>query len=191
MRKVPTLPSTIPKRLLCTKKKKTNPWHVLVPNDFINSRKWSRKEGVVFKINMEKMYVEWRIVEKMLNRFGVGDRWKRWIWEYISSTSSSILVNGSPSCQFKVSWCVVVVGVGGGGWGLCVLGRGAFISFFFLFMIVFESFDCSHSKGSRTRAILKVLMLVEVGRYHSPLVCRYTILFIFTNWEEVAVSENS
>lgn len=40
-----------------------------------------RREGVIFKIDLEKAYdhVEWEFVDYMLHRFGFSDRWCGWI----------------------------------------------------------------------------------------------------------------
>lgn len=45
-------------------------------NEVIDSRKKWRKEGVIFKIDMEKAYdhVEWGFVDYMLGRFSLGDK---------------------------------------------------------------------------------------------------------------------
>ena len=58
----------------------------------------------MFKIDLEKAYdhVEWEFVDYILFKFGFGGIWREWICECISTTSFSILVNGSPSKLFKV-----------------------------------------------------------------------------------------
>lgn len=71
---------------------------VLIANELIDSRKRPKDEGVIFKIDLEKAYdhVEWYFVDYMLFRFGFGKIWCGWIYECISTTSFSVLVNGSP-----------------------------------------------------------------------------------------------
>eukprot|EP00268_Persea_americana_P059585 TRINITY_DN7332_c0_g2_i1.p1 TRINITY_DN7332_c0_g2~~TRINITY_DN7332_c0_g2_i1.p1 ORF type:complete len:165 (+),score=21.69 TRINITY_DN7332_c0_g2_i1:122-616(+) len=72
---------------------------ILIANELIDSRKMAFKEGAIFKIDLEKAYdhVDWKFVDYMLGRFGFGNRWRGLIKECISSTSFSVLVNGSPS----------------------------------------------------------------------------------------------
>lgn len=51
---------------------------VLMANELIDSRKRMKKEGVIFKIDMEKVYdhVEWGFIDYMLGRFGFGVTWR-------------------------------------------------------------------------------------------------------------------
>ena len=72
-------------------------------NELIDSRKRSKVDGVLLKIDLEKAYdhVGWNFVNYMFLRFGFGETWRRWMQECISTTSFSVLVNGSPSKLFK------------------------------------------------------------------------------------------
>ena len=49
---------------------------VLIANELVDARKWSKKPGVIFKIDVEKAYdhVEWSFADYTL-RFGFGERW--------------------------------------------------------------------------------------------------------------------
>lgn len=78
---------------------------VLIANELIDSRKRSKVDGVLLKIDLEKAYnhVDWNFVYYMLIIFGFGETWRRWMHECISTTSFSVLVNGSPSKLFKGS----------------------------------------------------------------------------------------
>lgn len=50
---------------------------MLIANDLIDSRKNSKSEGVIFKIDLEKAYdhVDWNFVDYMLFGFGFGETW--------------------------------------------------------------------------------------------------------------------
>ncbi|KAE8669530.1 hypothetical protein F3Y22_tig00112231pilonHSYRG00215 [Hibiscus syriacus] len=63
-----------------------------------------REEGVVFKVDFRRAYdsVEWPILLRLLRIMGFGDRWISWIYLCISSASISVLVNGSPTNEFKM-----------------------------------------------------------------------------------------
>ena len=78
---------------------------VLVANELIDSRKRSKVEGVIFKIDLEKAYdhVGGNFIDYMLLRFGFGETWQGWMRECISTSSFSVLVNGSPSKLDKAS----------------------------------------------------------------------------------------
>lgn len=78
---------------------------MLIANELIGSRKRPENEGVIFNIDLVKAYshVEWSFVNYTLFQFGFGETWKKWIHESISTTSFSVLVNGSLSKLFKTS----------------------------------------------------------------------------------------
>ena len=65
---------------------------VLVANELIDSRKWMKKEGLIFKIDLEKAYdhVKGDLLDYMMLIFGFGERWRGWMKECISSTSFSV-----------------------------------------------------------------------------------------------------
>lgn len=78
---------------------------MLIANELIDSRKRPNNEGVIFNIDLVKAYdhMECSFVDYMLFQFGFGETWQKWIHECISTTSFSVLVNGSPSKLFKTS----------------------------------------------------------------------------------------
>ena len=137
---------------------------ILNANELIHSRKRSRKEGVIFKIDLEKAY-------DMLGRFGFGSKWRGWIWECISSTSFSILVNGSHLSLFIASRG---------------LRQGDPLSPF-LFTLVVEVLGTLLSKAKEMRLIEGF----EVGSNGEAIThlqfADDTILFTFARWEEIIV----
>jgi len=54
------------------------------------------------KVDYEKAYdsVNWDFLYYMLNRLGFCDKWVGWIRECLTSSSVSVLVNGSPTKEF-------------------------------------------------------------------------------------------
>ena len=61
-----------------------------------NIGKKRKKEGVMFKIDFEKAYdhVEWDFIDHVLEKKGLGDRWRKWIRGCLSSSNFSIMVTG-------------------------------------------------------------------------------------------------
>ncbi|MFS7909622.1 putative RNA-directed DNA polymerase [Helianthus anomalus] len=67
---------------------------------------WSRCVGkslFLFKIDFEKAYdnVHWEFLIGVMRQMGFPDRWCNWIYGVLSSASSSVLVNGSPTIEFE------------------------------------------------------------------------------------------
>ncbi|XP_028074331.1 uncharacterized protein LOC114276709 [Camellia sinensis] len=75
---------------------------VLVANEIVDWWKKTNRKGLIIKLDFEKAYdtVNWNFLFQMLENFGFGPTWTKWIKECISSARVSILVNGSPSTEF-------------------------------------------------------------------------------------------
>ena len=85
--------------------KMISPWQVA----FIQGRKIqdnsiiAHKKRMAIKLDMEKAYdrLEWPFILNVLRNFGFDERWINWVSECISTTSFSILINGSPYGFFQ------------------------------------------------------------------------------------------
>ncbi|MCI19944.1 LINE-1 reverse transcriptase like, partial [Trifolium medium] len=58
----------------------------------------------MMKVDFEKAYdtISWSYLEDMMRRMGFSDIWIKWMRACIFNSSMSILVNGSPTVDFKV-----------------------------------------------------------------------------------------
>nr|GEV32311.1 RNA-directed DNA polymerase, eukaryota [Tanacetum cinerariifolium] len=72
-------------------------------NEFISWRKYHKTKAMIFKADFEKAFdsVRWDYLDGVLNDFGFYVKWRGWIQACLSSAMGSILVNGSPSSEFK------------------------------------------------------------------------------------------
>lgn len=63
-----------------------------------------RMDRIFFKIDFAKAYdsVDWEFLKNMLDFFNFDERWTDWIMEGVSSAYATVLVNGSPSGEFKL-----------------------------------------------------------------------------------------
>ena len=61
--------------------------------------------GLLCKVDFEKAYdsVEWSFLDWVMDKMGFGEKWRKWIMGCVSTTSIFMLVNGSPSRQFRIS----------------------------------------------------------------------------------------
>ena len=67
-------------------------------------KKKNGKKGLMgLKIDMEKAYdrLEWCFLEKVLHGFGFPNIWIQWVMQCVTTTSFSMLINGSPYSFFK------------------------------------------------------------------------------------------
>jgi len=78
---------------------------VLVVNEVINELRRRKKSGVVVKLDFEKAYdsVSWEFLFYMMRRLGFCEKWIQWIKACLESATVSVLVNGSPTKEFKPS----------------------------------------------------------------------------------------
>ncbi|GAU47212.1 hypothetical protein TSUD_403530 [Trifolium subterraneum] len=78
---------------------------VLVLNEIIDLAKRRKDECLIFKVDFERTYdtVSWKYLEKMMIKMGFAEGWLRWMKASIFESSMSVLVNGSPTEDFKVS----------------------------------------------------------------------------------------
>ena len=77
---------------------------VLIANEILDEGKRRKRRGLAIKLDFEKAYgnLNRNFLIKMLNSFEFPEKWVRWISECISSVLSSVLVNGSPTKEFKM-----------------------------------------------------------------------------------------
>lgn len=78
---------------------------VLVANELLDYMKRKKQKGSIFKVDFEKAYdcINWNYLFSVMEQMGFGNKWIGWIRACISSASTSILVNGSPTQEIKFS----------------------------------------------------------------------------------------
>lgn len=77
---------------------------IVIINEPMEEAKRRKNERVIFKINFGKAYdsIEWDFLDEMMERLNFSEKWRRWIMECVSTALASILINGSPSGDFKL-----------------------------------------------------------------------------------------
>ncbi|GJS88285.1 RNA-directed DNA polymerase, eukaryota [Tanacetum coccineum] len=72
-------------------------------NKLISWCKFHKSKAMIFKVDFEKAFdsVRWDYLDGILSNFGFGSKWREWIQGCLSSAMGSILVNGSPTSEFK------------------------------------------------------------------------------------------
>jgi hypothetical protein len=63
-----------------------------------------RHVGVGFKVDFEKAYdfVDWGYLDVVMERMSFPSLWRKWIRECVSTATASVLVNGSPTEEFRL-----------------------------------------------------------------------------------------
>ena len=74
---------------------------VLIANESLDSRLKSGVLGLICELDLEKGYdhVNWNILMYLMERCGVGVKWRKWIQFCISSVRFAVLINGT-QCGF-------------------------------------------------------------------------------------------
>ncbi|GJW94864.1 RNA-directed DNA polymerase, eukaryota [Tanacetum coccineum] len=72
-------------------------------NELISWCKLKKVKTMIFKVDFEKAfdYVGWDYLDDVLKSFGFGDKWCSWISSCLNSAKGLVLVNGSPTSEFK------------------------------------------------------------------------------------------
>ncbi|GJR57534.1 RNA-directed DNA polymerase, eukaryota [Tanacetum coccineum] len=72
-------------------------------NELISWCKFHKSKAMIFKVDFEKAFdsVRWDYLDGILSNFGFGSKWREWIHGCLTSAMGSILVNGSPTSEFK------------------------------------------------------------------------------------------
>ncbi|GKG09710.1 cysteine-rich receptor-like protein kinase, partial [Tanacetum coccineum] len=77
---------------------------VLIANETMKYLKRKKKNSLIFKVDFEKAYdsINWRFLVDIMKKMGFGNKWCNWVHSCLRSSSMSILVNGSPSDEFRL-----------------------------------------------------------------------------------------
>ena len=75
---------------------------ILIANEIVDDAKKSKKELLLFKVDFEKAYdsVDWGYLDEVMVRMNFLVLWRSWITECVTTATTSVLVNGSPTYEF-------------------------------------------------------------------------------------------
>ncbi|XP_071738779.1 uncharacterized protein [Rutidosis leptorrhynchoides] len=75
---------------------------VLIANEIIDELKRKKRKGLIFKVDFEKAFdcIEWDFLFNTMHYMGFGNKWISFIRACLSSSSISVLINGSPTDEF-------------------------------------------------------------------------------------------
>lgn len=76
----------------------------LVAGEIIDTCRQNKAKALILKIDFHKAFdsVAWSFLEWVMNQMGFPGTWSRWMKSCVTSASSSIIVNGSPTAPFKL-----------------------------------------------------------------------------------------
>jgi len=79
--------------------------NIIQAHEVVHSLTCTKRAGMIMQLDIAKAYdkVNWIYIKKVLTAFGFDHNWVRWVMALVTSSSFSILVNGSPSKFFILS----------------------------------------------------------------------------------------
>jgi len=79
--------------------------NIIQAHEVVHTLTSKKQAGILMQLDIAKAYdkVNWNYIKKVLHAFGFDHNWFRWVIALMSSSSFSILVNGSPSEIFSPS----------------------------------------------------------------------------------------
>ncbi|GFZ09150.1 hypothetical protein Acr_20g0009580 [Actinidia rufa] len=77
---------------------------ILIANEMVDYWKKKKKKGLIIKLDFAKAYdnINWNFLFGMIKLMGYPQKWIQWIKECVSTARVSVLVNGSPTEEFKM-----------------------------------------------------------------------------------------
>lgn len=59
----------------------------------------------MFKFDFDKAFdsINWEYLGSVLSQMGFGSKWRQWVHGCLNSSCASVLINGSPTCEFEIS----------------------------------------------------------------------------------------
>ncbi|KAL4565722.1 hypothetical protein LXL04_029825 [Taraxacum kok-saghyz] len=77
----------------------------LVINELYSWAKSGKKKVLMFKVDFEKAFdsINWNYLESVMNQMGFESKWRQWIRGCLNSSWTSVIINGSPTNEFKIS----------------------------------------------------------------------------------------
>jgi len=77
---------------------------ILITNEVVDEARKSSKELMLFKVDFEKAYdsMDWGYLDAVMRRMSFPFVWRKWMKECVTTTTASILVNGSPTDEFPL-----------------------------------------------------------------------------------------
>ncbi|GJV44916.1 putative RNA-directed DNA polymerase, eukaryota, reverse transcriptase zinc-binding domain protein, partial [Tanacetum coccineum] len=78
----------------------------LVANDIIRMASIENTKFLLFKVDFEKEFdsVNWNFFLDVMRQMGLGSKWRTWIASCLSPASIFVMINGSPSNEFKMEY---------------------------------------------------------------------------------------
>lgn len=76
----------------------------LIANEILSWLKKSKRKALMLKVDFEKAFdcISWNFLDCVLEQMNFGLTWRSWIRGCLSSATVSVLLNGSPTKQFRV-----------------------------------------------------------------------------------------
>ncbi|KAK3220389.1 hypothetical protein Dsin_014359 [Dipteronia sinensis] len=144
---------------------------VVIAEEIIHSWKRDESGGLLLKLDFKKAYnsVDHDFLEAMMVQMGFGTRWRNWMRCCVFSPLMSILVNGSPTKQFRVE-----IGLRQGDPLLP-----------FLFNIVVEGLSCMITKARDLHLIKGAVFGVDKVHITHLQFADDTILFVEPNMDYI------
>ena len=72
--------------------------NIILAHEVVHTLTSKKQAGMIMQLDISKAYdkVNWIYIKKVLSAFGFDHNWVRWVMALVTSSSFSILVNGSP-----------------------------------------------------------------------------------------------
>ncbi|GKC46175.1 putative RNA-directed DNA polymerase, eukaryota, reverse transcriptase zinc-binding domain protein [Tanacetum coccineum] len=76
----------------------------LLVKEIVSWAKKRKKKLLIFKVDFEKAFdsLSWSFLDSIMDQMGFGAKWKTWIQVCLNLAYASILINESPTKEFKI-----------------------------------------------------------------------------------------